>query len=84
MVSSTAYNTVTRLCICCPVTRRAKGYPFEVAVAGDREGDLEGVILSDQVRCQDWSARHAQRAGHVSDDTLSQVLSRLRSVLLEA
>ena len=32
VLSPQAYNEKTELALCCPITSRAKGYPFEVAL----------------------------------------------------
>lgn len=45
--------------LCCPMTTRIKGYPFEVAIAGD----ASSVVLADQVKSLDWKARKARRKG---------------------
>src|SRR4051812_26635113 len=58
VLSAAKYNSIVRLCILCPITNQAKGYPFEVAVPGGHE--TTGVVLSDQIKSFDWSARHAE------------------------
>jgi len=39
-------NVKTRLALCCPITSRMKGYPFEVAI---EVREIAGVVLADQV-----------------------------------
>lgn len=34
VLSPSAYNGKTSLMVCCPMTTRIKGYPFEVRIAG--------------------------------------------------
>ena len=51
----------TGLTLACPLTMRAKGYPFEVALPDAFA--IEGVVLADQVRCTDWRARDASPIG---------------------
>src|SRR3954452_17063569 len=56
VLSRRGHNEKTGLCVVCPVTGLAKGYPFEVALP---EGlTVSGVILSDHVRSADWLARN--------------------------
>jgi len=55
ILSPKIYNEKTSLCICLPITSKVKGYPFEVALPKGYE--VEGVILSDQVKNLDFVAR---------------------------
>jgi mRNA interferase MazF len=56
--------------LCCPITTKAKGYPFEVEV---KTKEVSGVVLSDQVKSLDWRARNAHSAGVVSAEVLAEV-----------
>ena len=58
VLSPRAYNGKVGLALLCPITSRAKGYPFEVGIP---EGlGVRGVVLSDQVKSLDWRARNAE------------------------
>lgn len=50
VLTPTSYNQLTSLLICCPLTTKIKGYPFEVQIAGKPQN----VVLSDQVKSLDW------------------------------
>lgn len=63
--------------VCCPMTTRAKGYPFEVVVAGTRAG----VVLADQVKSLDWRVRNASRKGRVSDAELIEVRAKIVALI---
>jgi mRNA interferase MazF len=77
VLSPASYNDKTGLMVCCPLTTRIKGYPFEVALAS-----LPGsVVLSDQVKSLDWRARRAARRGKVTDAELQQVRAKLRALI---
>ncbi len=77
VLSPASYNGKTGLMVCCPVTTRIKGYPFEVALAS-----LPGsVVLSDQVKSLDWGVRRATRKGKVTDAELRQVRGKLRALI---
>lgn len=79
VISPRAYNAKVGLALLCPVTSRAKGYPFEVALP---EGlGISGVVLSDQVKSLDWRARRSKRAGRAPSDTIAEVLARLSALL---
>lgn len=79
VLSPAAYNARASLALCCPVTSHVKGYPFEVALP---EGlDVEGVVLSDQLRSLDWHARHATHIGTLPTGVVTQILVRARALL---
>lgn len=63
--------------VCCPTTTRIKGYPFEVALAGE----APSVALADQVRSQDWRVRKATRKGRVSPAELAEVRAKLKALI---
>ena len=63
--------------LCCPVTTRIKGYPFEVVLAGEPAC----VALADQIKSQDWCARKASRRGRISPDELNEVRSKLSALI---
>jgi mRNA interferase MazF len=64
--------------LCCPITSRVKGYPFEVALDA---GGVRGVVLSDQIKRLDWRARRAKRKGAVPKAVMEQTLARIRALL---
>jgi mRNA interferase MazF len=68
VLSPTGYNGKTGLMVCCPLTTRVKGYPFEVALAG-------------QVKNLDWRPRRATRKGKVSEVELRRVRAKLRALI---
>jgi mRNA interferase MazF len=56
VLSPQVYQKAAGLMICVPITSKAKGYPFEVPVAGKK---IAGVALADHVRNLDWRVRGA-------------------------
>ena len=74
VLSPKSYNGKVGLMLCCPITSKAKGYPFEVEV---ETKEVSGVVLSDQVKSLDWQARKASHAGDVSLEVMNQVRQRL-------
>ena len=79
VLSPASYNAPTGRALCVPVTTKAKGYPFEVALPADCP--VQGVAFADQVKCLDWRARHARHAGVLPDAVVAQVLARTRALL---
>ena len=74
VLSPKSYNAKVGLMLCCPITLKAKGYPFEVQV---ETKEVSGVVLSDQVKSLDWQTRRASHAGHVSPEVMNQVRQKL-------
>lgn len=77
VLSPASYNRLTGLLLCVPMTTRAKGYRFEVPIAGKRGG----VALADQVKSFDWRARRAVKKGRASEEELAAVKARVRALI---
>ncbi len=73
VLSPATYNGKTGLMLCCPLTTRIKGYPFEVPIAGTPPG----AVLADQVKSLDWVACKASRKGKASAPELTAVRAKL-------
>jgi mRNA interferase MazF len=64
VLSPKAFNKTTGFIVVCPITNQKKGYPFEVnlpdeGISLDDSGfPITGVILTDQVKSLDWTARN--------------------------
>jgi mRNA interferase MazF len=79
VLSPAAYNGRVGLALLCPITRQAKGYPFEVPLP---EGlPVTGVVGADQVKSLDWRAREASRIGAIPEEVVAEVLRRLQTLL---
>jgi mRNA interferase MazF len=79
VLSPAAYNSKTGLMVCCPMTTRIKGHPFEVLV---EVAGVESAILSDQVKSLDWKVRRARKRGEISQDAMQHVRAKLKALLL--
>lgn len=79
MVSPKLYNVKTGLALMCPITSKAKGYPFEVALPDGLA--VSGVILADQVKSLDWRVREAHLACAAPDKVVAEVLDKLQVLL---
>jgi mRNA interferase MazF len=73
------YNVRSGLCILCPITSRARGYPFEVAIPHGHA--ISGIILVDQARSVSWEKRYVKMAGVVPIELLDEVRERLAALL---
>lgn len=79
VLSPAPYNGTTGLALCCPITSRVKGYPFEVAIPSGLP--IEGVVLADQVRCLDWRIRRAEIVAAASPEVVVETLGKLATLL---
>lgn len=79
VLSPATYNAVVGLAICCPITSKAKGYPFEVDLPA--HGKTKGVILADHVKSLDYHVRQARFCESVSQATLDEVEAKLKALL---
>ena len=66
------------MAVCCPVTSQVKGYPFEVLLPAGL--DVEGAVLSDQMKNLDWRVRKARRIGSVPAEVLEETVGKIRLV----
>ena len=79
VLSHENYNKVVGLGIFCPITSKVKGYPFEVALPENIE--IQGVILSDQVKSFDWRQRNAEFICKVDNITINKVVSLINKMI---
>ena len=79
VVSPSAYNGKVGLALVCPITSRAKGYPFEVALPND--APVQGVVLADQLRSLDWRSRNAELIAAAPSVVVERVVQLLGALL---
>lgn len=77
VVSSATYNRIGLL-LACPITRKVKGYPFEVRVSTK---DVEGCVLADHVKNQDWRERNAVYIAKSPPEVLEQTQQIIAALL---
>ena len=79
VVSPETYNGRVGLALCCPITSKRKGYPFEVGIPDGLA--VHGVILADQVKSLDWRARNAERLASLPPSAMTEVTRKLATLL---
>jgi mRNA interferase MazF len=79
VISPEPYNRKTGLALLCPVTNKIKGYPFEVVVPPGLK--VKGVILSDQIKSLDWTARRAAFLAKAPPPLTTEVLAKAATLL---
>jgi mRNA interferase MazF len=77
VLSPAAYNGRIGLRVCCPVTTKIQGYPFEVPLSGSPPS----VALADQVKSLDWRRRGTVHKGVVTAGEMAIIRAKIRSLL---
>jgi mRNA interferase MazF len=79
VLSRRAYNDRAGLCIACPITGRAKGYPFEVPIPSGH--GVTGVVLADQARSLSWPERNADLIDRATPGLLDDVREKIAALI---
>jgi mRNA interferase MazF len=79
VISPSAYNAVSKLCLLCPITKVEKGYPFEVRIKSSRR--IQGVALADQLKSCDWVSRKAEKAGVMDRVSFEEILAKIKTLM---
>jgi len=72
------YNKATGCFLMCPFTTKKKGYMTEVLCEINGKNS---VILSDQIRCVDFTARKAEHITTVSDEIILEVKAKIHALI---
>ena len=75
VVSKDAFNKVTGLAICCPITNTDRSVPFHVPVAG--RTSLTGFVMCEQVKSLDFRSRGMKLIERAPQEVLEDVLAIL-------
>ena len=81
VVSPRSYNQKLKLMVCCPVTSKRKGIPFEIVIPDGLP--VSGVVLTQHMKSVDWRARNAQYICAAPVQLLDEVVARLVQILTE-
>lgn len=79
VLSPQTFNQHTGFAVVCPITNQVKGYPFEVPLPAGLE--IEGVILSDQVKSLDWRSRNIEIKDKAPQFIVEDVLDKIHTFL---
>ena len=79
VISPANYNGKTGLMVCCPMTTKIKGHPFEVLTEVD---GVASAVLSDQVKSLGWKIRRAKKKSTVSADVMVHVRAKIKALLI--
>lgn len=78
-ISPHSYNRKVGLGLFCPITSQIKGYPFEVVLPAGSE--VQGAVLSDQIKSLDWRVRKAKRYCVAPTEVVDEVLAKIAALL---
>ena len=78
VISPANYNSKSGLMVCCPMSTKVKGHPFEVLTEVD---GIECAVLSDQVKSLNWKIRRAKKKATVSTDVMLHVRAKIKALL---
>ena len=79
VISPASYNGKAGLMVCCPMTTRIKGHPFEVRMEVD---GVASAVLSDQVKSLDWKVRRARKKGAIPAEVMAHVRAKIKALLV--
>lgn len=79
VISPAAYNGRSGLMVCCPMSTKIKGHPFEVVTEVD---GVQSAVLSDQVKSLDWKVRKAKQKSAVSPEVMLHVRAKIKALLV--
>jgi mRNA interferase MazF len=78
VMSHASYNSKVGLMVCCPMSTKVKGHPFEVVTQVD---GVDCAVLSDQVKSLDWKGRAAKKKAVVTADVMLHVKAKIKALL---
>lgn len=79
VLSPSAYNGKVGLALVCPITKKVKKYPFEVALLAGLA--VAGVVLADQVKSFDWRERQAEYICTLPSESITETIRLVKSLL---
>ncbi len=78
ILSPFSFNKKIRLAMVAPITSRIRGHGFEVPVKGKK---IQGVVLCQQVKMIDFSARGVQLVEKAPASVIGDALARVRAII---
>jgi len=78
VISPASYNSKSGLFVCCPMTTKIKGHPFEVLTELNGEAC---AVLSDQLKSLDWKSRKAKKKGVLPPAAMLHVKAKIKALL---
>jgi len=77
VISNKQYNRHCKMAMVCPITNTDKNHAFHIRLDGNTK--TAGVVLCDQVRALDLTARNASYLESVSDEVINEAIDLICS-----
>lgn len=81
VLSDSDKNRVTGIIQVCPITSKASGWGFELALLDDMK--TNGVILIDQLTGLDWNARNIKVVEKVPDELVDECMEMIQTFMYQ-
>jgi len=78
IVSNKVFNRALGLAFACPITNTKRDFPFHVKVKSEK---LTGFIMVEQCKSIDYKARKVKFVEKIDEETLTEVLAILSSII---
>ena len=75
VLTPSSYNKISGMALCCPITTKIKGYPFEVVLPTNCK--IAGAILTDHIKSLDWRSRNAKFIAKSDYNTLTEIIKKI-------
>ncbi len=79
VISCDLFNSHNKMTLVCPITSSPIKSPFQVAI--DKNSNIVGTILCDQIKSLDIYARNYRLIGHLDDETMIEVLDIINCII---
>ncbi len=79
VISPAKYNCKVGLAVLLPITRTIKNYPFKLALPEGSQ--VEGVIITDQIKSLDWRSRNAEFIDKLPEPLLRDAINMFSTLI---
>ena len=80
VLSPIAYNKLSGLTFCCPITRTRRNHPFEILLPKGMV--TSGSILLEHLRSLDWQKRSAQFVESAPAAVVAEAVAKITAILI--
>lgn len=81
VLSPKKFNQITGFVSLCPITNTVRGWGYELPLPDDVV--FQGVVLTDQLKNIDWTAREIQIKGQAPGELVKRCIQMIQTYLYE-